>query len=185
MRSWKQAGLISAVVVLLALASAVAMAADQPTAGQAQGGPHMGPGPHGRGAGGQTGRGQAGGRFGTPTPHGIAPGRGYIEPNAETKALWEKLGKIEADLHAAQWDLFVLMAQKPRDQQKINAQQQKIKRLRDEMRGVWEKLKPYWHPAEAQAAGRTGRGGTRTSQHAAPGGTRTGQQAAPAGKGGK
>lgn len=163
MAHWKQMSVISAVVLLLAFTTAAAMAADQPT-GQAQACPHMGPGPHGRGAAGQAGAGEGRGRLGGGGPLGIAPGRGYIEPNAETKALWEKLGQIQADLHAAQWDLFVLMAQKPRDQQKIKAQEQKIKQLRESMRSVWQQLRPHWRTAEPQAAGKGGRGGGQAGQ---------------------
>lgn len=158
MTYWKQASVISAIVFVLAFAMAAAMAGDPPAGGQAQGCPHTQPGPHGRSAGGEARVGEGKGRLGGGGPLGIAPGRGYIEPNAETKALWERLGKIQADLHAAQWDLFVLMAQKPRDQQKIKAQEQKIKQLRESMRSVWEKLRSHWRTVESRSGGQTGRG---------------------------
>ncbi|MCX7599788.1 MAG: hypothetical protein N2512_13105 [Armatimonadetes bacterium] len=161
MRYYRQARMIAVVAFLGVLAAAVL--AGDPPAGQAQGGPRMGPGPHGRGQGASAGKGD-GERFGGRGRQGIGPGRGYIEPTAETKALWDKLGRIQADLHAAQWDLFVLMAQKPRNQQKINAQQQKIKKLRDEMRSVWEKLRPHWHPLDSQAGGKPSRRGGRAGQ---------------------
>lgn len=135
MTRWKQATVMVVVVALLAFAWAIAQAADQPAGGRGHCGPHMGQG-----------------------PHGVAPWRGYIEPNAQTKALWAKLGKIQADLHAAQWDLFVLMAQKPQDQGRIRAQQERIKKLQEAMRNVWTQLKPHWRPLEPQAGGKAGAG---------------------------
>jgi hypothetical protein len=166
-RYWAKVALLAAVGALVTVALAAGtqqQAAPQPAR------PHAGVGRHGLGGPGL----------------GFWMGRGYIEPKPEARQLWDQLGKLQADRHEAQWQLFVLLAQSPQDSQKIQAQQQKLAGLDQQIRQLWRQLHRYWHPLPAGAAGRAQGKGVRArvaqgqvQPKAVRGGTPQGQVRAP------
>lgn len=147
-----------AALVIGAVAAGTAMADE----GQAPPppGPAVGPagGPPGPGPG--MGPGRGGPRRGGPG-HG-RPGmglrRGYIEPCPESKALWDKLGKLQIALHRKQWELFELLAQDQPDREAIKAKLKEIVAIRREMAKVQQELRQYWKPLPGRGGERPGPG---------------------------
>ena len=167
-----------AALVIGALGATAAFAGDQ---GQPP--PPQPPGP-GVGPGGPQGPGGPGGP-------GMGPGRrmgprlgmrrGYIEPCPESKALWDKLGKLQIALHRKQWELFELLAQDEPNREAIKATLKEIAQIRREMAKVHQELRKYWKPlpgaggerpgpGRGRGRGRWGRGGGHGPGPHGPGG---------------
>jgi len=70
-------------------------------------------------------------------------GRGYIETNPETKALWDQLGELKTQLHQAQWELYEALNQEGATRETVKPQLEKMKEIGQQVRGVMEQLAPY------------------------------------------
>jgi len=70
-------------------------------------------------------------------------GRGYIETNPETKALWNQLGELKVQIHEAQWELYEALNQEGATRETVKPQMEKLKGIGEQIRGIMEQLAPY------------------------------------------
>lgn len=94
-------------------------------------------------------------------------GRGYIETNETTEALWKQMGELKLQQHEAQWELFVALNQEGTTRETVAPQIEKLRGLTEQMKALNEQLAPYRKQiARPEGAGRgeqgaAGRGGKR------------------------
>lgn len=86
-------------------------------------------------------------------------GRGYIEVNETTEALWKQIGELKSQQHEAQWELFVALSQEGATKEIVAPQIEKLRGLAEQMKALNEQLEPYRKQMmRPEGAGRGGQG---------------------------
>jgi hypothetical protein len=70
-------------------------------------------------------------------PHGA-----HVSACDASKAIWEKIGELQTQMHEKSWELFVLRTQDA-DEEQINAKVEELKGLSEQMRTERENLREH------------------------------------------
>ncbi len=139
--------------LIVALSAAVAVAwAQGPQAG---GGQHRQQGQHMRGPGGPGGPGG-----------GLMLMRGTVEVNAQSKAVWDRITRLQTQMRAKQWELLTLKSQNAGEEQ-LRAKIEELRALQEQLRAAREEFRQFVTPAPGfgPGAGQGPRGGQGPGVH--------------------
>jgi conjugal transfer/entry exclusion protein len=88
--------------------------------------------------------------------------RGYLQVNAQSQQLWNQLGTLQDQRHQAEWNLFELMNQTPRNRSQIQQGLATLAGIKQQIEQVRGQLKQYWVPLPTATGARAARANAQT-----------------------